>query len=107
MSKSDSKSRWSWLAGVVLGSWLLAGCSSTVTRTVVFESDPPGATVYVNGIEKGTADGRAFTLDFGGSGEDKVLVHFVKEGRKPRIQTFTLAEVQNQQKMPPITLPEE
>ncbi len=104
-SQSKTSSRWPLCAGL-LTLLVAIGCESA-TRVVVFESDPPGATVYVNGIEKGTADGRAFTLDFGPGGEGKVLVHFVKEGRKPRIQTFTYGEVLNQQKMPPVTLPEE
>lgn len=104
-SHSKAPSRWSiWTSLLAL---IFVGGCGRATRIVVFESDPPGATVYVNGIEKGTADGRAFTLDFGPDGQDKVLVHFVKEGRKPRVQTFTYQEVQDQQKMPPVTLPSE
>jgi len=45
------------ILSLVIASFLFASCASIFTgskRNVLFETDPPGAKVFVNGFEKGT-----------------------------------------------------
>lgn len=67
-----------------------AGCSAS--RLVMIDSQPPGASIYVDGETQGiTPD--AVLLDFSGDRSRRIVVQLVKERYKPIFQTWLIEEV--------------
>ena len=70
---------------------LLAGCSPQMVMEVV--SDPPGATVFVNGEPKGVTNTKV-ELNYGGDPTQRIAIQVMKANFKPMpVQYFKRSEV--------------
>jgi hypothetical protein len=68
---------------------LAAGC--TLSRAVSIESEPSGATIFVNGEERGVTPATV-SLHFADETQ-RVIIQIVKEGYRPAYQPWYLIEV--------------
>ena len=78
-------------AGALLVAALASACSSSDTA-IVIKSDPPGATVYIDG-ERAGEDGGTFALHYGSDPRRKVHVQLCLRGREPAEAMWELVEV--------------
>jgi PEGA domain-containing protein len=69
---------------------LLAGCGSPTVMEIV--TDPPGATVFVNGELKGVTNTKV-ELNYGGDPNQRVAIQVMKENFKPVLEYLKRAEV--------------
>jgi hypothetical protein len=68
-----------------------SGCSSP-DPTVRILSDPPDATVYIDGERAGTA-GNTFALHYGADPRRKIYIQLCKRGYQPAEAMWELAEL--------------
>lgn len=82
------------LATVAMGS---AGCG-VPTRYVNLDSKPQGATIFINGEEKGVTPVENLQLSFPGGEQQRVIIQVVKDRYLPFFESWFLREVPTQKK---------
>lgn len=80
------------VAIVLLAQLTCSACSGTSIHKVLIQSDPQGATIFVNGEEKGPTNGTV-TITFTGDPEERVFIQLVLSGREPVYDTWKKDEI--------------
>lgn len=81
---------------LILVGLALSGCAN-YKREVVISSNPPGATIYVNGEERGQTEGKVI-LDYGQAPEARQFIQVRKNNHMPGFGVWSLNEVQEKKK---------
>lgn len=78
---------------VALGFILMSACIGCArTKIVEIITSPPGATIYVDGEERGLTPG-TIKVNFTSNEEYRVLIQLVKDGCHPVVQPWSFDEV--------------
>jgi hypothetical protein len=81
---------------LVLVGVALSGCAN-YKREVVISSNPPGATIYVNGEERGQTESKVI-LDYGKDPAARKFIQVRKNNHMPGFGVWSLGEVLEKKK---------
>ena len=73
---------------LVAAACLLGACSSTAEKMVEVVSDPPGARIFVDGVDTGQVTPAKVPLVFGPDRTQRAFVQLMKDGYRPVFEAF-------------------
>ena len=67
---------------------LWGACGSTSEKMVEVVSDPPGARIFVDGVDTGQVTPARMPLVFGSDRSQRVFLQLMKDGHRPVFEAF-------------------